>query len=71
MCVARGGRGVALGERNDARGAAGQVKREEVVVVVAAPYPGWPMGVAFHLGEDQVPRFEIAAHVAAGDASLA
>lgn len=26
------------------------------------PYPGRPMGITFHLGEDQVPGFEILAH---------
>lgn len=27
------------------------------------PYPGWPMGITLHLGEDQVSGFEISAHV--------
>lgn len=26
-------------------------------------YSSWPMGITFHLGEDEVSRFEIASHV--------
>lgn len=55
-----------LSSRN---GKEGRVRKEGAV------YPGWPMGIAFHLGEDQVSGFEIAAHgdvaVAAGGARRA